>query len=148
MALGTNELFSSRDFSGRPRMVVERNKVATILGGGVAAAATLPVGSPLAYDTTVGGWVPLTQGGANGSGVCIAFVAHKEVTVDATDDVQAVIMLAGEVHRDDINTAAILAAVVLASGASLSLAQLDTQLKASILRDKQITVRGIADVIG
>ena len=148
MALGTNELFASRDFSGRPRMVVERNKVGTILGGGVAAAATLPVGSPLAYDTTVGGWVPYTQGGANGSGVIAGFVAHASVLVDATDDVQAVIMLAGEVHADDINTSDIRTAVALASGAALTEGNLTAALKVSALRDKQLHVRGLADVQG
>ena len=148
MALGTNELFAQRDFSPRPRMVVERNKVATIDGGGVAAAATLPIGSPLAYDTVVGGWVPFTQGGSNGSGVIAAFVAHQTVTVDATDDVQATIMLSGEVHADDINTALIRTAVVLASGAALSEGQLTAALKLSSLRDKNLHVRGLSVVEG
>ena len=148
MALGTNELFASRDFSGRPRMVVERNKVGTIDGGGVSAAATLPVGSPLAYDTTVGGWVPFTQGGSNGSGVIAGFVAHQEVTVDATDDVQCTIMLAGEVHADDIDTSAIRTATALASGAAVSTAQMVAALKVSALRDKNLHVRGLSVVEG
>jgi|GEM_PF-2072782 len=148
MALGTNELFASRDFSGRPRMVVERNKVATIDGGGVDAAATLPVGSPLAFDTSVGGWVPYTQGGSNGSGVIAGFVAHQAVTVDATDDVQATVMLAGEVHADDINTAAIRAAVALASGAGVTAGDLTAALKLSALRDKNLHVRGLSVVQG
>jgi hypothetical protein len=148
MALGTNELFASRDFSGRPRMVVERNKVGTIDGGGVSAAATLPVGSPLAYDTTVGGWVPFTQGGANGSGVIAGFVAHQEVLVDATDDVQCTIMLAGEVHADDIDTLIIRTAIALASGAAVSTAQMVAALKVSALRDKNLHVRGLSVVEG
>lgn len=148
MALGTNELFASRDFGGRPRMVVERNKVGTIGGGGVSAAVELPVGAPLAWDTVVGAWVPYTQGGSNGSGVIAGFVAHQAVTVDATDDVQAVIMLAGEVHRDDINTSAIRTALDTASGATPSEANIDAALKVASLRQRGITVRGLADVAG
>tara|TARA_R110002095_G_C4251957_1_gene240429 strand:+ start:23454 stop:23843 length:390 start_codon:yes stop_codon:yes gene_type:complete len=129
-------------------MVVERNKVGTIDGGGVSAAATLPVGSPLAFDTTVGGWVPYTQGGANGSGVIAGFVAHQSVLVDATDDVQCTIMLAGEVHADDVNTLIIRTANALASGAAITEGNLTAALKLSSLRDKQLHVRGLSVVEG
>lgn len=250
MALGTNQLYSSRDFSGRPRMVVERNKVGTI--GPISGDPTLPVGTPLAWNSSTSKWDVYTQpsdaavytitaasttatdgtfdilidglvvagldhdasaatieaainavladagkgwtvsaaattdtlgdnsgvvtltfaeaagaptvaidvtdlsGNAhvlaasdagtalNGTNVIAGFVAHQSVTADATDDVQATVMLAGEVHRDDINTSAIRAVL----GGSPSEGELDTALKASSLRDKGITVRGLAAVEG
>ena len=146
MALETNELFASRDFSGRPRMVVERNKVGTI--GPQNAAVDLPVGTPVAWNTSTSQWDTLTQGGGNGTAVIAGFIAHLVVSTDATDDVQAIIMLAGEVHRDDINTAAIRTVLQTGSGAAISEAQLDVLLKAATLRDKGITVRGLAAVAG
>lgn len=146
MALETNELFSSRSFDGRPRMVVERNKVGTI--GPQDAAVTLPVGTPLSWNTSTSKWDTLTQGGSNGTAVIAGFLAHQEATVGATDDVQITVMLAGEVHRDDINTAAILAALGTGSGAAITEGQLDTLLKAATLREKGITVRGLAAVAG
>lgn len=256
MALETNELFAERSFAGRPRMVVERNKVGTI--GPVSGAPLMPVGSPLAWDESALKWAPYTQpsdaasytitsaaadgtdGGTfsliidglsievpfdataaevqalvnpvlldagkpytvtavatsgtdlggdtvvtlnfsenagapsvqldggdlmdataveagnyvlaavdagtqlSGTNVIAGFVAHQAVQTDASDDVQATIMLAGEVHRDDINTSDIRAALL----GSPSEAEIDTALKASSLRDKGITVRGLAAVAG
>jgi len=51
-------------------------------------------------------------------------------------------MLEGEIHRDDVNTAAIRAVL----GGSASEANVDTALKAQTLRDAGITVRGLAGV--
>lgn len=244
MALETNELFASRDFSGRPRMVVLRNKVGTFATD--ASARKLVPGTPLAWNGSY--WVPWAQGAdaavytitanatpatagsfllviegktaqiafdataaqiqselqallgtpsvtaaattgvdlgdANavvtltfdenfGSGAPLielddsdltgnphvlaatdagtdllgaekirAFLAHQDVQLSATDEVQGTIMLEGEVHRDDINTAAIRA---LCSG-SPSEAELDVALKDQGLRDLSIHVRGLASV--
>lgn len=244
MALESNELFSQRSFSGRPRMVVERNRVGTFAVD--ASARKLVPGTPLAYNGT--DWVPLAQGadaasytltadgtpatagtflliiegmviqiafdataaaiqaelqavlgtpsvtaaattGANlgvasavvtltfdenyGSGAPAVevdtsdltgavhvlaavdagtemseadkirgFVAHADVQLSATDEVQGDIMLEGEVHRDDINTTAIRA---LCTG-SISEAEMDVKLKASKLRELSLHVRGLAGV--
>lgn len=250
MALEDRELFASRSFAGRPRMVVERNKVGTI--GPVSGAPELPVGTPLAWDSSASKWAPYTQpsdaavytitadstaasagtfdlvidglvvqlafdasaaeveagvnavladagkgwevsaaattgadlgvndavvtvtfdeaagapsveldaanlsGNAhvlaasdagtqlNGTNVIAGFVAHQKVQTDASDDVQATIMLVGEVHRDDINTSTIRSALL----GSPSEGELDAALKASSLRDKGIHVRGLAAVEG
>jgi hypothetical protein len=146
MALADNELAGSTPFPARAAMVVDRNKVGTIEAQD--DVATLPVGTPLAWNTSTASWTAFTQGGSNGSNVIAGFVAHDEVTVDDTDDVQVVVMLEGQVHRDHINTAAIRAALLLASGAAVSEAQLDTALKASTLRDKGLYVQGLAEVAG
>tara|TARA_R110002096_G_scaffold77443_3_gene182359 strand:- start:103 stop:855 length:753 start_codon:yes stop_codon:yes gene_type:complete len=250
MALGTNELFASRDFSGRPRMVVERNKVATL--GPVSGAPEMPIGTPLSWDSSASKWAPLTQpsdaaiftitanatpasagafvvqvdglsvtalfdvtaaalatainamlldagkdytvagvatagtdlgdanaivtltfsenAGAptvaldvigltgnvhvlatsdagtqiNGTDEIAGFLAHQKAQSSASDDVQITVMLAGEVHRDDINTALIRAALL----GSPSEAEVDTALKSAKLRQRGITVRGLAAVEG
>lgn len=255
MALGTNELFSSRAFSGRPRMVVERNKVGTI--GPISAAPLLVPGVPLAWDSSQSKWTVwtqpsdaaiytitdqaadtdggtfvlmvdglasvhawnatpaaiqaellavladagksftvavtcteanigvsgavatltfsesagapsvdldgsgLTDGGVaepgnlvlaasdagtslSGTDVIAGFLAHHDVQTDASDDVLAVIMLAGEIHADDVNTSAIRALC----GGSPSAAELTAALKKASLREKGIIVRGLAAVEG
>jgi len=243
MALESNELFSQRSFAGRPRMVVERNRVGTFAVD--ASARKLVPGTPIAYNGT--DWVPLAQGAdaaiytitanataasagtfllivegqasqiafdataaqiqaeleaRHGAGIVAAvattgtdlgdnsavvtltfdenfgsgapsveadmsdltgnvhvlaatdagtellgaekirgFVAHADVQLSATDEVQGDVMLAGEVHRDDINTAAIRA---LCTG-SISEAEMDIRLKDG-LRELSLHVRGLADV--
>lgn len=146
MALGDYELASSNPFPSRARLEIRRNKVGTIEAQD--AAATLPVGTPLAWDTSTASWTAFTQGGSDGSNVIAGFVGYESVDVDDTDDVQVVVMLEGHLHRDDINTAEIRAALLLASGAAVSEAQLDTALKASTLRDKGLYVQGLAEVAG
>ena len=244
MALETNELFSQRSFSGRPRMVVERNRVGTFAVH--ASAVKLVPGTPIAYDGT--NWVPVAQGakaaiytitanaaaasagtfllviegktaqiafdataaeiqtelqallgtpsvtavattgadlGVNDAVVTLTFdenfgsgaptveadmsdltgnvhvlaasdagaemseadkirgfIAHSDVQLSATDEVQGDIMLEGEIHRDDVNTVAIRA---LLTG-SISEAELDTKLKSTKLRELSLHVRGLAGV--
>lgn len=256
MAYGANEQFSSRSFTGRPRMVVERNKVATFKIQ--AGAALLQPGTPVAFDETSEQWVPYTQpsdaaiytltdqnqgtdggsfdlfidglavvdidwdelvadvqtkinavladadkpytvactctevglgvagavltitfsenagapsvavntekitdGGTSepgnlilaasdagteliGSNIIAGFVAHDAVQLSAANEVLGVVMLEGEVHRDDINTAAIRALLL----GSPSEGELDTALKSAELRKRGIHVRGLADVAG
>lgn len=146
MALADNELFFSRDFAGSIRMVVERNKIGTLDDTADTVVTELPQGTPMAFNTSTNLWVPFTQGGANGSAVIRAFLAEK-VTLDVTNEVQAVLMLEGEIHRDDVNTAAIRAILATATGvAAPTEAELDTALKAQLLRELSLHVRGLAGV--
>lgn len=254
MALQDNEGFASRDFVGRPRMVVRDSKNAKFAAG----TALLVPGTPLAWNDSTELWVPYTQpsdaavytitdqnqgtdggtfdlfidglavvdldwdeliadaqtkinavlaGGGKpysvvvtctevGLGVASAvmtltftenagapvvtmntekitdggvsepgnlvlaasdagtalnntekiagFVAHDSVQLLAGGEVLGVVQLFGEVHRDDVNTAAIRA---LLSG-SPSEAELDTALKQADLRMKGLLIRGLADVAG
>jgi hypothetical protein len=80
----------------------------------------------------------------NDTNVIAAFIAHDSVQLDAADEVLGVIMLTGEIHRDDVNTAAIRA--LLAGTPSEN--ELDTALKQASLREKGIIVRGLASVAG
>lgn len=64
------------------------------------------------------------------------------VQTSATGDVQAVIMLEGEIHRDDVNTEAIRDVL----GGSPSEGELDVALKSPRLRELSLHVRGLAGV--
>lgn len=71
------------------------------------------------------------------------FVYDKDgLQLDASNEVQGLVMLRGEVHRDDINTTAMRAALV----GSPSEAELDTALKSQKVRDLGLTVVGLAGV--
>lgn len=71
------------------------------------------------------------------------FVYDKDgLQLDASDQVQGLVMLRGEVHRDDINTTAMRAALV----GSPSEAELDAALKSQKVRDLGLTVAGLAGV--
>jgi hypothetical protein len=78
----------------------------------------------------------------NDTNVIRGFIAHDSVTLDAAGEVQGVIMLAGQIHRDDVNTAAMRA---LLEG-SPSEAELDVALRALSMRDQAMYVQGLADV--
>lgn len=140
MALQTNELYNERDFPQSIRMVVKDNTVADLAAG----TALLPIGTPMAKNSSTGFWVPFTQGGSNGTNVVRAFIAHATVQLKAGGEVKGVLMLTGEIHRDDVNTAAIRA--VLGGGPTEG--NVDTVLSADGLRDAGIIVRGIANIPG
>jgi hypothetical protein len=78
----------------------------------------------------------------NDSNVIRGFIAHDSVTLSATGEVQGVVALAGEIHRDDVNTAAMRA---LLEG-SPSEAELDIALRAIEQSSLDFYVRGLADV--
>ncbi len=70
------------------------------------------------------------------------FVFEDSIQIDASDDVLGVIMVKGEVERDDANTSAVRA---LLRG-SPSEAELDVALGAPKLKDAGIMVRGLSTV--
>lgn len=79
----------------------------------------------------------------NGTNEIRGFLADVDgVATDASGEVQVVVMLEGDVHRDDINTTAIRAVL----GGSPSEAELDTALRAQSLRALGIHVRGLSNV--
>ena len=100
MALGTNELFSSATQDPFPRIKpvhVFSKTISAITGG-----PELGVGFPLAFNTSTNKWVPWTTGGVNGTGTIRAFVYPDAIQSDATDDVLGQIMIAGDIHHDDV----------------------------------------------
>lgn len=79
----------------------------------------------------------------NGSNKIRGFIQDVDgIQSSATEEVQMIVMLEGEVHRDDINTSAIRAVL---PGAP-SEAELDAALQSQALRDLSLHVRGLADV--
>lgn len=141
--------------AGKPYSVVVTCTEANL--GVAAAVMTITfsenAGAPtLAYDGAL-----ITDGGVsephvfavsdagtalNETNVIRGFIAHDSVTLDTAGEVQGVIALVGEVHRDDVNTTAMLA---LLEG-SPSEAELDIALRAVEQSSLNFLVRGLADV--
>ncbi len=79
----------------------------------------------------------------NGTNEIRGFIADvDDVQTHASDEVQALAMIDGEIHRDDVNTAAMLLLLV----GSPSEAELDTALRATAVRERQLTIRGLSEV--
>ena len=144
MALGTNELFDSNSRGAHPRMCASRTKVVHLEDNAGAAPVELPIGTPLAFDTSTSQWCVYEDAGANGRGTIRGFVYGTAQSDDETDDVLVVVLYEGEVHRDDVNTAAIRA--VLGGAGGTSEAELDIALKVRGLRDMGIHIVGLAGV--
>lgn len=100
MAYQDNELFSSasRDSSLRvfPKSIAPKTLAAA------AGGPTLPALTPLAFNTSTNKWVVWTNGGSNGTGTISGFLWPDAVTLDATDDTLAQVLMAGDVHYEDI----------------------------------------------
>lgn len=140
MALGTNELFSSASRGAHPRLEALATRVAHLEDNAGSDPVELPIGTPLAFDTSTTQWCVYEDAGANGRGVIRGFVYGTAQSDDETDDVLVVVLYRGRVHRDDVNTAAI----QTVTGASE--AELDIALKVRGLRDMGIDVVGLAGV--
>ena len=77
---------------------------------------------------------------ANGSNEIRGILYTMEgVVTSASEEVQATIMIDGEAHRDDINTATLRALL----GGSPSEAELDTALRSQKLREIGLNIRGL-----
>ncbi len=142
MVLEKRSLFGESFGTPWPRVRIDSIRPKT-----VAAAAGDPVYppmTPMAYNTSSGYWVPFTQGGSNETNVIRAFVGPAGCQASASGEVLAELILEGEVHRDDINTAAIRALL----GGSPSEANVDTALAAGdpSLRELGINVVGLETV--
>jgi len=114
-------------------------------GDFIAGTDLLPVGMPLARNTSTGFWTPYAQAGANGTGTIRAFVYPDEIQLVAAGEVVGQMLRKGSVHRDDVNTAAIRA---LCPGTDPTEAELDTALRGGTpsLREMNIEVLGLAGV--
>jgi len=144
MALGSNELFSDASRGAHPRLEAEATKVVHVEDNAGSVGVELPIGTPLAFDTSTNQWCVYEDAGANGRGVISGFVYGVAQSDDETDDVLMVVLYRGRVHRDDVNTSAIRAVLGGAGGTSES--ELDIALKVNTLRYKGIDVVGLAGV--
>ena len=144
MALGANELFASASRAAHPRLEALATKVVHVEDNAGSVAVLLPIGTPLAYDTSTSQWCVYEDAGANGRGTIRGFVYGVAQSDDETDDTLMVVLYRGRVYRDDVNTAAIRA--VLGGAGGTSEAELDIALKVRGLRDMGIDVVGLAGV--
>lgn len=79
----------------------------------------------------------------NGTNKIRGFIADVDgVQTDASDEVQGLVMIDGEINRDDVNTAAMLLLLV----GSPSEAELDTALRDPSLRARNLTIRGLSQI--
>lgn len=141
MALQTRELFAGpTNVPVKPRMHAERLMVVKLAAG----TALLPVGTPLAKNSSTGFWVPFTQGGMNDTATIRAFVYDADVQLAAGGEVLGVALVEGEVYEADVNTAAIRAVL----GGSPTEGNVQTALAAGTptLRELGILVRGLLTV--
>lgn len=144
MALGDNELFDSADRGAHPRLEALATRVVHLEDNAGSAPVELPIGTPLCFDTSTSQWCVYEDAGANGRGTIRGFLYGTAQSDDNTDDVLAVVLYRGRVHRDDVNTAAIRA--VLGGAGGTSEAELDVALKVRGLRDMGIDIVGLAGV--
>lgn len=133
MAYANNELFVGTTRNDFPR--VKATYVAPKTFAPVGGKPSYACLTPVSFNTATKKWVVWTNGGANGTGTIKGFVYVDGVDLDDTDDVIGNVMLAGEIHRDD---------VVLPTGELQ--ANLDAALIASNLRAVGIQVQGLAGV--
>lgn len=146
MALGSNELFGSVTRGAHPRLEAHATKVVNLEDNAGSAPVVLPIGTPVAFDTSASQWCVYEDGGSDGRGTIRGFIYGTPQTDDETDDVLVVILLRGRVHRDDINTAAIRA--VLGGSGGTSEVELDAALRGGSpsLRELGIDVVGLTQV--
>jgi hypothetical protein len=133
MALNANELYasSSKDPFPRIKSVHQYPKKITA----IAAASLLAVGTPMAYDSDNDQWVVWSNGGTvTGADTIRGFLYPIPVQTHASDQVLGMVMVAGEIHYDDI---------VLPSGETA--ADLKTAIRAN-LAARGLYVTGLTQV--
>jgi hypothetical protein len=150
MAQNSNELFSGpASRVATPRVTPSqfgRKSVPVKADDDFTDPRLLPVGTPMA--AVAGVWQPFDQAGMAGEELIRGFLVDHEVQMHATDEVLAIVMLEGEAHRDDVNTAAI-RAVCGTEGDNPTSGEMDTALKGGdpTLRELGIRVVGLAGVV-
>lgn len=133
MALNANELYDSSSKDPFPRIKPVHQYPKKL--GAVASAPTLTVGTPMAYDEDNDQWVVWSNGGTvTGVSTIKGFLYPIPVTLHASDEVLGVIMVAGEIHYDDI---------VLPSGESA--ADLMTAIRGNLMA-RGLYVTGLTQV--
>ena len=128
----TNELYASASVDPFPRIVPEHAYPKTI--GAAVGAPELAVGTPMGFDSAAEEWIVWSASGSSGSDAIKGFIYQRAVQTDATQQVQGIIMVAGEIHAED---------VVLPSGESQ--ANLDAALKSGP-RALGLFITGLVDV--
>lgn len=133
MSLNENELYASASKDPFPRIKSDHQYPKKF--GAVASAPELAVCTPVAFDSDNDQWVVWSNGGTvTGADTIRGFVYPIPVQLHASDEILGVVMVAGEVHYDDI---------VLPSGESV--ADLKAALRSN-LAARGLYVRGLTEV--
>lgn len=129
--LGTNtnvQTITFAEAAGAPQVLYD--------GSGLLDAA-VPEPTGIALGITDAGTA------LNGTNEIRGFLADvNDVVTSATEETQALAMIEGEIHRDDVNTAAMLLLLV----GSPSESELDTALRATAVRERNLTIRGLSQI--
>ena len=150
MAQNENELLSAANTRvATPRITPDQfgTKVCPVKADDdFTVARLLPIGTPMA--AVMGVWQPFDQAGMAGEALIRGFIWDHAVQMDGTDEVLAVIMIGGEAHRDDVNTAPI-RAVCGTEGDNPTANEMDTALRGGdpSLRELNIRVTGLSAVV-
>lgn len=104
MALDPNELRSEETRTAYPRIHPDMGPgaVATKEFAAIVAETLLPVGLPVAYNTSTNKWVPWDADGSNGTDTMKGIVYPEAIQTDGTNSVLGNVMLKGQAHYDDI----------------------------------------------
>jgi hypothetical protein len=106
MAYQNPDRYLSKDRAAAPRVIPRLIGEKTLAP--LAGAPALPHLTPLAFDTVLGKWIPFANANVNGGNKVIGFLLadfyDQTVTTDAVNDTLVSVMLAGEIHVDDIPT--------------------------------------------
>ncbi|RLB78180.1 MAG: hypothetical protein DRH24_14890 [Deltaproteobacteria bacterium] len=131
MAYDDNQLFSQGSYDPYPRIKPVHQYPKTFAAG----TDKLEVGTPVAFNTSTKQWVVWTSGGANGTGEIRGFVYPEAIQLVSGKEVLGVVMMAGEIHYDDI---------VLPSGETES--DLKDSLRADAVRERGLWITGLDEV--
>lgn len=133
VAYGTNEQVASSSQGGRLRYEASSIQPKTFAAG---TGTLLPL-TPVAYNTSTNFWVPITNGGANGTGTIKGFVGPEPITLAAGNEVLGNVIMGGKIHFGDIP-----ATGTLAGGGTYTNAELKALLKGTV-RSLGFTIQGL-----
>lgn len=102
MALETNEYFASASQAGTAAIIPHEGGVRPVTFDGDGAGDELAVGTPVAFDTSVGFWLVWDNANANGGDEIRGFVYPNPIQLHATDEVVGQVLLDGEIAYESI----------------------------------------------
>lgn len=98
MALDPREVYASTTQGAAKRIYPTANHVKEFATG----TGTLLPGTVIAFNSSTNKWVPWANGGANDTGTPRAIVWPEAITLNASNEVNGVVMMAGRAHASDL----------------------------------------------
>ncbi|MBL4769480.1 MAG: hypothetical protein JKY94_17540 [Rhodobacteraceae bacterium] len=143
MSITPRSLRSVKSEGAMLNITSTRNEAKTFAADSGSAVVTLPVGTPVAFNTSTNLWAPWVSGGSNGTSAIKGLVWPVPVKINATGGGETIgsVMLAGEALYSDLDVSA------LASSAAQLVTALQEGGTAADLRSLGITILGLDKVI-